>query len=308
MLDDEKLLYTCTPHLFSFSDLYFVWIWIIILSVAFMAYGDKLASAIPDPTSYAFSAFDAITSNKLVSMVPVAGGYLSGANSYVGGYRGWFGRYSKIGAWLLTVVVSSLIFSVLKIEFKWVAILIGVAVLSIILALVYQLPPESVYHLSIILSLIGAAIVDVYRRSHVFYVTNRRIVTAVYFAGKKKNEIPYDKINNVILHQGLVGSLFNFGTIIPVTASGLGMGHDFSQVSVGVGGQKNALNANVQVAGGRGMQVPRSKSMYCLWGVGNPKDVHRAVSECLHGSSSSPYLKKITEQLDRLTDALDGDD
>ncbi|MBU0762004.1 MAG: PH domain-containing protein, partial [Candidatus Altiarchaeota archaeon] len=188
-----------------------------------------------------------------------------------------------------------------KIEFKWVAVMLGVGILSAATAYCLHLSPDAAYTISIFYCFIGIYLVELYRRAHVFFITNYRVVTEVNFLSHKRNELSYDKINNVVLEQGIIASILNFGTIIPVTASGLGMGADFSAVSVGGMGQvKGGPFLGGQVTGGRTVQTPRARSMYCLFGVTNPEEVHKLITKYMHGYTNAPYLKKMTEQLDDL--------
>jgi hypothetical protein len=296
LLDGEKLILGLRPHPLAFWDMYLTWVWVILLSIMFIFWGSIVAEYSTGPLVLATSSVRGLTSY-LPDPLKVVDGFVVQAGS--------FSRsYSPVAAWVVALIVSAALVSVLKISFKWVGLMAALGLVSVGLSYYFQLPPEASYHFGILLSLVAMSFVEVYRRAHRFYITDRRIVTEVRFGGVKRNELSFDKINNIVLDQDLIGSLFDFGTIIPVTASGLGMGSDISAVSVGTQGQLGGIPLNAQVTGGRTVQTPRVRSMYGLFGVTKPEEVQKIVSERLHDFIQAPYLKKMTNQLDDITKVL----
>ncbi|MFH0862552.1 MAG: PH domain-containing protein [Candidatus Altiarchaeota archaeon] len=288
--DGEKLLLEARPHPLSFWDMYAAWVWVIVLSFAFLMYGQEFEYIAGGPLVAA-----AGTVRHVGSILP---GFLRPVSD-AANWGEWFTRtYTPVAAWIAALLLSSVAVSVVRIEFKWVWFMAGVGLASVGLSAYWRMPAESAYNFGMLLSLVGFGVVDAYRRSHIFYITDQRIVTEVRFGGVKRNELSYDKINNVVLEQGLIGSLFNFGTIIPVTASGLGMGSDFSSVSMGSQGSVAGIPLSAQVTGGRAVQIPRIRSMYGLFGVEDPERVQEMVSVLLRSYVQAPYLRKMTDQLD----------
>ena len=288
--DGEKLLLETRPHPVAFWDMYAPWAWVIILSLAFLFYGDAVEDVAGGPLLAATGTISGVASYLPQFLKPVT--------DAAGWAEGFTRTYTPVAAWVAALFLSSLVVSVLRIEFKWVWLMAGVGLVSVGFAAYMRMPAASAYHLGMLFSILGIAFVEVYRRSHVFYITDQRIVTEVRFGGVKRNELSFDKINNVVLDQDLIGSLFNFGTIIPVTASGLGMGSDFSSVSMGAQGLLAGIPVNAQVTGGRAIQTPRVRSMYGLFGVEDPEKVQEMVSGLLRSYVQAPYLRKMTEQLE----------
>ncbi len=310
LLDGEEVVKKLKPHPLSFFDMYLVWFWMIFLSVLFLNYGDVITSYTFNPLDLVEGQISYLTSpsdNAILKGIPGVEGVKSSVNEAVSPTISFVQSYSAIALWVLSLLLSSLLVSALRIEFKWVAVMVGVGLISSASAYFLELNPSTTYYFSILYSLFGVVLVELYRRSHIFYVTNYRIVTEVDFMRKKRNELSYDKINNVIMEQGIIGSLLNFGTVIPVTASGLGMGSDFSSVSVGGAGQvKGGLFLGAQVTGGKTVQTPRSRSMYCLFGVRDPDSVEKTITKYLHEYVNAPYLRQMTEQLGELNKKLGG--
>ena len=304
LFEGESLLKTLKPHLLAFYDMYLIWVWIILLSAAFILWGQEISRPLTNPVSYA-TDYVGMFANKATSgplgKIPYYSDAMNEVSSMASSASSATDSNAPVWSWLIILLLSSLLISAFRIEWKWVALMIGVGVGSFLATGYFGLPAQASYQIAIFLSLIGACFVELYRRSHTFYITDRRIVTEARFAGMRRNELSFDKINNVILEQSLIGSLFGFGTVIPVTASGLGMGGDFSAVTVGGQGQVPSGPAvSASVTGGRMIQSPRARSMYCLFGVTNPEEIQALVSKQVQSYVEAPYLKRMTEQLDEI--------
>jgi hypothetical protein len=309
LLEGEKVLTEIKPHVLAFWDMYLIWVWIIALSAVFAFYGDQLSWLATDQVDSAAGMAETATAavtDGFFGRIPYVGGYFSPAKEAVSSATGFVREYTAVGLWIAALFVSALVVSVFKIEFKWLALMVGVGLVSVALAAYLGLSGDWVYFIGGLLSLVGILFVESYREAHTFYVTDMRIVTEVRFGSTKRNELSFDKINNIVLDQGLFGSIFNFATIIPVTASGLGMGSDFSAVSVGAQGQRAWGTLGAQVTGGRTVQTPRARSMYCLFGVSDPESVQNLLSERMHAHVQAPYLKRMTEQLDDIKKSVGG--
>jgi len=69
-------------------------------------------------------------------------------------------------------------------------------------------------------SVVGIVLTEVYRRGHVYIVTSHRIITRKAFIRKEERELTYDKISDVRVDQGILGRIFNFGTVVSFTSLG----------------------------------------------------------------------------------------
>ncbi len=172
---------------------------------------------------------------------------------------------------------------------------------------------------SIAAAIIGFLLVEVHRRSHKYIITNLRIIFKGGFITKHERTLRYDKITDIHSEQGILGQIFGFGTIIPVSASGFGLGSDqtFAAGGVEVGGKKIGLLG--LAGGGKEVQTPRSRSYYELHGIHPYKECKSLVERNVQGSVITPYQQEqvqfqkqqvdIQEQMrDLLKKQIDSDD
>jgi len=96
---------------------------------------------------------------------------------------------------------------------------------------------------TIFVSIFGFLLVELYRRSHKYIISNQRITFKGGIVTKEERTIRYDKITDISAKQGIIGQIFGFGTIIPISQSGFGLGADGSFAGGGVqlGGKKTKL-------------------------------------------------------------------
>jgi len=172
---------------------------------------------------------------------------------------------------------------------------------------------------SIAAAIVGFLLVEVHRRSHKYIITNLRIIFKGGFITKRERTLRYDKITDIHSEQGILGQIFGFGTIIPVSASGFGLGSDqtFAAGGVEVGGKKIGLLG--LAGGGKEVQTPRSRSYYELHGIHPYKECKSLVERMVQGSVITPYQQEqvkfqkqqvdIQEQMrDLLKKQIDVDD
>ena len=109
---------------------------------------------------------------------------------------------------------------------------------------------------------------------------------------KEERTLRYDKITDISAKQGIVGQIFGFGTIIPISQSGFGLGADKSFAGGGV--QLGVKKTKVLgfFGGGRELQTPRSRSYYELHGVHPYKDVKKLVENMVQDSVVTPYQQE----------------
>ena len=161
------------------------------------------------------------------------------------------------------------------------------------------LAPENVLPSTLAIAAIIAIIfIQAYRRGHRYLITDRRIVLAKTFGGRTARELHYDKIADLIVTTSFWGRRLHYGTIIPVSESGLGLGGDMSGAAAGAAVKtiKNITLAGA-VFGGRQIQMPRAATYYELYGIHNPEKVHATISDQIHSYSQAPILKRIEDVL-----------
>ncbi|GAG47564.1 unnamed protein product, partial [marine sediment metagenome] len=148
---------------------------------------------------------------------------------------------------------------------------------------------------TIFFSIIGFLMVELYRRSHKYIISNQRIVFKGGILTKEERTLRYDKISDINAKQGIIGQIFSFGTIIPISQSGFGLGADQSFAAGGVQLGVKKTKAFGLFGGGKEVQTPRARSYYELHGVHPYKEVKKIVEEMVQGSVITPYQEEQVE-------------
>jgi hypothetical protein len=196
-------------------------------------------------------------------------------------------------AWGLVLLLAGVIASLIAI--RWTIFFLYLSVfVSAIALMIWQnwlnndTAPVFIPFYSVAISIIGFLIVEIYRRSHQYIITNLRIVLMSGFLTKTELSIRYDKIT-VFGKQGILGQIFNFGTIIPITQSGLGLGTDQSLAAGGLmlGGKKAKLLGIA--GGGKEVQTPRTRSSFELHGVHPYREIKNLIEKLVQESVPTAY-------------------
>ena len=100
-----------------------------------------------------------------------------------------------------------------------------------------------------------------------------------------------------LVKQGVLGRLFNYGTVIPITGSGLGTGTDQSVAFAGASTEIAVVN--VGAGGGSKKSVTTSKAMpdECLFGIKDPIKIRETISKYINEQSQ---VTQVTRQRDTL--------
>ena len=208
----------------------------------------------------------------------------------------WFGNYvSIIFAWSLVLLIVGVIASLLTIRWRIFFLYLGVVAGGIGLIFWQNWQEGSgifIPYYTILVSIIGFLIVELYRRSHRYVISNQRIVFKGGVLTKQERTLRYDKISDINSKQGILGQIFGFGTIIPISQSGFGLGSDSSFAAGGIQvGEKKAKFMGI-FGGGKEVQTPRARSYYELHGVHPYKDVKRTVEGLVQESILVPYQQE----------------
>jgi len=190
---------------------------------------------------------------------------------------------------LLVGVIASLVAIKWTIFFLYLSVFVGAIALMVWQNwLNKETAPVFIPFYSVAISIIGFLIVEIYRRSHQYIITNLRLVLMSGFLTKTELSIRYDKVT-VFGKQSILGQIFNFGTIIPITQSGLGLGSDQTLAAGGlmVGGKKAKLLG--LVGGGKEVQTPRTRSSFELHGVHPYREVKNLIEKLVQESVPTAY-------------------
>ena len=89
-----------------------------------------------------------------------------------------------------------------------------------------------------------------FQRSFNYAITTKALVfKRDFLLSRSQRRVLYDNINDLTLNQGIRGTLLGYGTITPITASGIGMGEQSAGVAAGAGKDL------AETLGGRGDDV-----------------------------------------------------
>lgn len=263
--EDEKIVAHLEPHPLAFFDFYVFFFYLASLGAIFIVFNTQINAVIQ--------------------------GFISG----------WGGDVALLAIWLACLIIPFVVIAVAKIAWRWLLLSIGIGVLGTALKFYFNIV-YGVQIPAIIVGVVGFALVDAYRRRFDFYITDHRILIELNFISQKRREILYDKISDLVVEKGWLGRLFNYGSVIPITESGFGLGEDISTVTVAGTGSAIPKDSKVTtaVSGGRTVNVPKGRSFYVLFGVRNPNAVSDVISQQIHGYEETPYLKKIAAGVESL--------
>lgn len=236
-------------------------------------------------------------------------GYLFNA---VGGwvsFEGFLGYAAGIVAvrlvvWGVALLLFGVAVSVLLIRWSILVVYILIAAGAVYLTI---LAPEAgmnpfflpVY--SVGTAVLGMAAVDAYRRTHDYVVTDLRLILRGGLLTKSERSITFEDITDLETKQGILGRIFGYGTIVPLTASGLGTGADesFAGGGAGAGNEEGTVGAALFAGGGREVRVARARTYDQFHGVYPFRKVKLLIQQLLQEHSMVYYAK---EQRDILRD------
>lgn len=153
---------------------------------------------------------------------------------------------------------------------------------------------------------------EIDRRSHRFILTNLRILFRGGVFITRERQLRYEGITDLDGSQGPLGRLFGYGTLIPITQSGFGLGADSSEahVGVGVGGKAGARGAGVgagigvAAGGGKEVSVGRARTYHQLTGVAPYKHVKYLLETLIQNATATPYLREQVDLQKQMVAAL----
>lgn len=249
LMDGEEILIETRPHPLAMLDLMLFWLFIGGLGVGFTVYFPELQARLTEAVKLEI-----------------------------------FARYSYEIIWFASLILPLVIMAVFRINFGYVITLLlliaGNLYLRFKVAPRYGLEDARLENLMLMaVGVVGILGVELFRRGHRYYVTTHRIVARFGSLRVSERSTLYSKIDDLMLQQTILGKLLNFGTVIPITAAGLGMGQDLAIAGAGAGAGKAGLKAGVFAAGGKAKNVPRELSIYVLFRVSDPDEARNVILE-----------------------------
>jgi len=187
--------------------------------------------------------------------------------------------------WFASITLPLIIIAIFRINFGYVLTLLALVAGNVLLQ--WKVEPHlglakgAHAHLEnymlIAVGLCGVAAVEIFRRGHRYYLTSQRIVARFGTLKVLERSVLYSKIDDLVLQKSFLGGILNFGTVIPITSSGLGMGQDLAMGGAAVGGGKGGIGAGLFAAGGKAKNVPRALSIYVLFKIKKPEEARNLI-------------------------------
>jgi len=182
----------------------------------------------------------------------------------------------------------------------------GLAILGIIVLSYHQWKMEDTMDFGLwfipgitaAVGLIGLLSVDAYRRSFTYYLTDNRIVIQGNFLMKRsERQVRYNHIEDIKMEQGIVGTILGYGTVLPLTGSGLGTGSDESMIIAGA--EVKGLGIGLLGGSRTSSKRIRHNPHDCLYGVPQPSKVRDLITENIQSDTGVEHLKSIQELLSK---------
>ena len=128
--------------------------------------------------------------------------------------------WSTLVAWIIVLLIVGVFASLITIRWSIFFMYLGVVLggVGIIFWLGWQDSANAFIPLyTISISVLGFLLVEWYRRSHKYVISNQRIIFKGGIVTKEERTLRYDKISDINVKQGGLGQIFHFGTIIPIS-------------------------------------------------------------------------------------------
>ena len=252
LLEGEKLVKTLRPHPLAFMRFIALCIYFMLMGSVFYFLWDRLAALFHAP---------------------------------------FFGLPAVLIVWWGLLLLGPLVVSLLHITFWPLFCSIGLGVLGTFVVLAWSYHPTFLGALTIFGGVLGLVLTEIYRRGHIYYITDQRLVMVRDFASREEYYISYEDIIGLSVRKGIIGHIFNFGTITPITASGVGTSAKISGLIVEGGVRR--LGLDVGVLGAKARAVPGGESHIELFGVPKPEEVRDLIEKLRAEWRQVPYLRRI---------------
>jgi len=234
-------------------------------------------------------------------------------SAYWSDFSFWLGKNVLVNLsisilWLMGIIIAGVIASVIMIRWRILFIYLSIFAVGVILSMWIGWVEEMglfVPAYSIFISFIGFLAIEIYRRSHKYIITNLRIIFRGGILWKKERVLRYDKITDLGISRGILGRIFGFGDIIPITQSGFGLGNDGSFAAGGISFRASRKISLVGITGGKKeVQIPRARTYYELHGAYPYDKIRKLIETLVQESTVATYQKEQVELQKRMVDLL----
>ena len=279
LLRGEEMKMQLKPHFFSFFHLYIIFFFLLVWAYVIHDFFD--AHKFQD-----FRFYDIIIKIPFVNEV-LAGAIIWSLALFVVGF---------IARYLFMDAGGQSIFRLYS----------GLAILGIVVLSYHKWKMEDteafglwfIPGITAAVGLIGLLSVDAYRRSFTYYLTDNRIVIQGNFLmNRSERQVRYNHIEDIKMEQGIVGTILGYGTVLPLTGSGLGTGSDESMIIAGA--EVKGLGIGLLGGSRTSSKRIRHNPHDCLYGVPQPSKVRDLITENIQSDTGVEHLKSIQELLSK---------
>ena len=281
LLRGEEMKMQLKPHFFSFFHLYIIFFFLLVWAYVIHDFFDS-------HTFQDFRFYDIIIKIPFVNEV-LAGAIIWSLALFVVGF---------IARYLFMDAGGQSIFRLYS----------GLAILGIVVLSYHKWKMEDteafglwfIPGITAAVGLIGLLSVDAYRRSFTYYLTDNRIVIQGNFLmNRSERQVRYNHIEDIKMEQGVVGTILGYGTVLPLTGSGLGTGSDETMVIAGSGAEVKGLGIGLLGGSRTSSKRIRHNPHDCLYGVPQPSKVRDLITENIQSDTGVEHLKNIQELLSK---------
>ncbi len=255
LMNDEHVRLKLTPHPMRQIREYPLWIWILLVSVLSW-----------NQTSAIFLHLDKVF----------------GTGFYVGTVYYYLSSIHQLLPYCFLIFVPAFLQALLRLE--WRPFFTFSVISSVILLFCHYLTPivDLAYQFGVWISLLMLCNKEYQRVSTQYILTNRRLVLNHQGSGQTIRSLFLTNIQDVILQTSIVGNFLDYGTVVPLTASGIGTGQSTSTAAI-----QTALGARVRLGlGGAQSEGKTTASMspeYALVCIPRARQAYKMI---LEGSDS----------------------
>ena len=251
-LPGERVLLMRRPHPLAMMDLMLFWLSLAVLGALYIIYYPQLSAMLKEKVQIDFIV-----------------------------------KHTYDVVWFASILLPLIIMAIFRINFGYVFMLLALVAGNVLLqwkvephlGLAKGMHANLENYMLIAVGLFGVAAVEVFRRGHRYYLTSQRIVAHFGILKVIERSALYSKIDDLILQKGVLGGILDYGTVIPITSSGLGMGQDLALGGAAAGVGKGGIGAGLFAAGGKAKNVPRALSIYVLFQIKKPEEARNLIMQ-----------------------------
>ncbi len=250
LLEGENELLRLKPHFLSRAWSYFFWAYCLVLTYLFATDSPFLIQIRDWAASFPFFS----TPIKFLSHMP------------------------ESLTWISALIIPILLVSIFRLDWGQF-IRVCLLVLAAFSMRFFELGMGIEYRAMCFISIGAILYLEITRWSTQYIVTNQRLILEHRGWKNTTRTLFFSKINDLVLARNFWGRLFQYGTVIPITASGLGLGSTESSVHVGVGGSAGLLAGKLEGGMARATNQAAETYEYALYCVPSPDHAYKIILE-----------------------------